>query len=250
MKLPTIRIRLEAGLAIWLLSLHVGWSFYNPQTGRWLSRDPAEAKADGSLYAFVVNDPQAHIDPDGRISIMRVPHATETGRCGKFEVRWSFLLDDPLNWLIDGFFVQKVTREAQLHWCPCAVPGHIAMFPTYWEAWRLGPHGRPVGSNPLGDDAFQYEGNVRAGATPGSQGAWSWHNVSGELKFFPQLITGDLDVIWPRLDQAGGLPSTYDQPTWWDDPPEEGPAFHCVLARWDCCCPDWPWPREQYDIVP
>lgn len=37
-------------------------AFYNPQTGRWLSRDPVEEEDGGNLYAFVRNRPVDRVD--------------------------------------------------------------------------------------------------------------------------------------------------------------------------------------------
>jgi len=38
---------------------------YNPSTGRWLTRDPAEEDGGPNLYGFVGNDPIAAVDPFG-----------------------------------------------------------------------------------------------------------------------------------------------------------------------------------------
>lgn len=42
-----------------------GLCFYNPTTGKWLSRDPLGEAPANSLYAFAQNNPQAVIDPYG-----------------------------------------------------------------------------------------------------------------------------------------------------------------------------------------
>lgn len=44
----------------------VAQAFYNPSAGRWLSRDPIAERGGKNLYAFVGNNPQGRIDPDGR----------------------------------------------------------------------------------------------------------------------------------------------------------------------------------------
>jgi hypothetical protein len=41
-------------------------AFYNPSTGRWLSRDPIEEKGGLNLYGFVTNDPVCKYDILGR----------------------------------------------------------------------------------------------------------------------------------------------------------------------------------------
>ena len=40
-------------------------AFYNPGTGRWLSKDPIEERGGYNLHGFVVNDPLNKIDPLG-----------------------------------------------------------------------------------------------------------------------------------------------------------------------------------------
>jgi hypothetical protein len=44
-------------------------AFYNPATGRWLSRDPVGEVSRGALYGFVENDPAAKSDALGLFSI-------------------------------------------------------------------------------------------------------------------------------------------------------------------------------------
>lgn len=41
-------------------------AFYNPSTGRWLSRDPIGEQGGRNLYGFVRNDPVQFVDTDGR----------------------------------------------------------------------------------------------------------------------------------------------------------------------------------------
>lgn len=43
-------------------------AFYNPSTGRWLSRDPIEERGGRNLYGFVENNPNHRWDALGRIS--------------------------------------------------------------------------------------------------------------------------------------------------------------------------------------
>lgn len=42
--------------------LRAGFSFYNPQMGRWTTRDPIEERGGENLYAFCSNDPVDSID--------------------------------------------------------------------------------------------------------------------------------------------------------------------------------------------
>lgn len=45
---------------------YYGFRYYNPSTGRWLSRDPIEEGDGPNMYAFARNNALAYIDPDGR----------------------------------------------------------------------------------------------------------------------------------------------------------------------------------------
>jgi hypothetical protein len=47
---------------IMMLSLHEAQAFYNPSTGRWLSRDPISEQGGKNLYFLVENDSVAHYD--------------------------------------------------------------------------------------------------------------------------------------------------------------------------------------------
>jgi hypothetical protein len=61
-----------------LLAAIAAWStiqvsaFYNPSTGRWLSRDPAGEKAGANLYSFVSNVPVQSIDFLGRFTLIEI----------------------------------------------------------------------------------------------------------------------------------------------------------------------------------
>jgi RHS repeat-associated protein len=49
--------------------LYYGYRYYNPSTGRWLSRDPIEEKGGKNLYGFVSNDPVDKADARGKAEI-------------------------------------------------------------------------------------------------------------------------------------------------------------------------------------
>lgn len=47
--------------------VYYGYRYYQPETGRWLSRDPLGEAGGANLYAFNANSPTNLIDPDGQI---------------------------------------------------------------------------------------------------------------------------------------------------------------------------------------
>jgi hypothetical protein len=49
-------------LALWLLTVQSAHCYYNPTTGRWISRDPVAEKGGMNTSSFVANDPVAKVD--------------------------------------------------------------------------------------------------------------------------------------------------------------------------------------------
>jgi hypothetical protein len=85
MKAPTRTIHLVSltlSLSAWLLHPQSAQCFYNPNTGRWLSRDPIGEHLDKSLYAFALNDSANKIDILGqRCCLITVSHG-ESSKLG------------------------------------------------------------------------------------------------------------------------------------------------------------------------
>jgi hypothetical protein len=68
------RLALPLTLLVWLLGQQTAFCYYNPNTGRWLNRDPIEEKGGPNLYGFVNNNPMGGIDLVGlRIYVMTPP---------------------------------------------------------------------------------------------------------------------------------------------------------------------------------
>jgi uncharacterized protein RhaS with RHS repeats len=63
--MKTNRTGWSLGILIWLVTIQSGWSFYNPQTGRWLSRDPIAERGGANVYGFVSNDTLNSFDAHG-----------------------------------------------------------------------------------------------------------------------------------------------------------------------------------------
>jgi len=70
LKLMT-RLLLLAGLLIGFAP--VAQAFYNPSTGRWLSRDPIEERGGVNLHGFVRNRSVDFVDADGLVEFPRIP---------------------------------------------------------------------------------------------------------------------------------------------------------------------------------
>lgn len=59
--------------ALWLLAIAHAHAFYNPQSGRWLNRDPIEENGGLNLHNFVQENPITVVDSDGLVSFPRIP---------------------------------------------------------------------------------------------------------------------------------------------------------------------------------
>jgi uncharacterized protein RhaS with RHS repeats len=66
---PRIRSIALAACLAWLLPL-TSQAFYNPSTGRWLSRDPIEEKGGANLHSMCANAPTAQVDALGLAPIL------------------------------------------------------------------------------------------------------------------------------------------------------------------------------------
>jgi uncharacterized protein RhaS with RHS repeats len=64
----------------------IGQCFYNPSTGKWLSRDPIEEQGGANLYQFVFNAPIAAVDFVGLAIKTRNKNNTQTITLGNCEV--------------------------------------------------------------------------------------------------------------------------------------------------------------------
>jgi RHS repeat-associated protein len=60
--------------------LYYGYRFYDPNTGRWLSRDPIEEEGGLNLYAYVFNNPVNQFDPFGlQSNVIGIPAMIAAG---------------------------------------------------------------------------------------------------------------------------------------------------------------------------
>jgi hypothetical protein len=63
--------------------------FYNPSTGRWLSRDPIEESGGKNLYAFVGNNPISRFDRFGLTDQQCTKCGVKSARLEVLGVGWS-----------------------------------------------------------------------------------------------------------------------------------------------------------------
>ena len=210
--------------------LYYGYRFYDPITGRWLSRDPIEEEGGLNLYGFVRNDGVNFFDADGRITVTTVTENPVT-KCGSSSVDFKFALDKAAPNV--GYIVQKVTITRDFKKCDGSdANGGLKEKEVFWEAFT-------VSKNQTEAREIDHAGQIDRDGYVGKI------EVTTELKFYLQSTTGVLvNNGWiPDKSKPWGLvPGTETEPTWWNSKSANGEtdATRSVKTEWRCCpgsCP-------------
>ena len=218
-------------------------AFYNPTTGRWLSRDPIDERDVANLYAFCRNSDVNTYDYLGNLTISPiVPY--EAGNCGAFAVTYAFGLNAPAP-AEGGYIVQRIVRTESVTYCETGTT--YSQSTSYWEAFEVAPNA----SIASGVDSFAYGG-------PGCAPSKGNYSISGTAFFYSKSKVGNLDAntpITPWLPDrnyggdflppscltsisAGTAPSIgFEPPFWRNVIPDEAAPIRTVSVRWNCCCP-------------
>ena len=113
--------------------LYYGYRYYNPNTGRWLSRDPIGEAGGLNVYAFVVNDPLSFIDPlgDDFIAVSDRPVKGTLGLFYHYSVQYWISCDNPeLNteYDIEKWLKKNVAKKRE---------STELLADEGWKVWRL-----------------------------------------------------------------------------------------------------------------
>jgi hypothetical protein len=202
-------------------------AFYNPQTGRWLNRDPIEERGGYNLQTMVNNNPVSQVDVDGRTTFKL--RTFDKDECGWAHAIWGFTLDSAAP--CDGYFVQKVTLQRRRRFC--GYPGDYAYYSeTAWEIWPFKvSKDASQSAEPLAD-SFKLSQYSQSDGTM---------ITLGVMRFVCERDFGnDQPLKWPTgkvLDgiiDTGILPHAKTKPAWWSKGFEE--ASHSLTSNWVCCC--------------
>jgi RHS repeat-associated protein len=86
---------------------YYGYRFYDPNTQRWLNRDPLGEAGGVNLYGFVWNNPTTYSDPDGQ-----APHAwVARGAFLVGSMIGDYLYDEFVDPMLDDYFATHVDPE-------------------------------------------------------------------------------------------------------------------------------------------
>lgn len=158
----------------------------------------------------------------------------EQDSCGKFERKFTFILDNPAP--TDGYFIQQVDRYDNIVDCPSIGQCPANPTTTFWEAFFV-----TAGSTTFYRQGIGFTDSAGHDSVPNKSGA---RYAYGEIRFFPIAVTGDLGRnrvagLWKPGNKggaapSGNLPSVSTAPGWWGNY-TEGPATRYVTADWRCC---------------
>lgn len=211
------------GSIVLLMLPGLGSAMYDPQMGRFCSRDPIAYEDNTNLFQYTKSSPMKSIDPGGEFSIEPLDWKL-TELCGGFEfyVKWHVAKNEKKGWI-----VQHIIEEYDVYYCDDS--RRDVRRDEFWEAWEVQDgkvHAGRVGFGPHNADGF---------AAPGygtdSKGSIKF---TGYVKFLPNYR---LDArIW-RVGGKGGvggaLPEIDKFPGPWDDATAQ---LHQATIEWTCCC--------------
>jgi hypothetical protein len=217
-----------------LLLAHDALAFYNPQTGRWLSRDPIEERGGKNLYAFVANDPIKSIDSLGQLRLVmesiKAPKATSD--CGGAESTIKYRLDGAVG--KSGWLIQHVKGDYKVTDCKGnPIKGKYGTF-EYWEAWHV--IDGVVYEDPLSGGAVTVmieSGEDLFGIPDQGKKTKGTLRKEGYAEFYEGYNL--TKPPWGDLPAAGALPAIKTSPFNWSD---SGKLPHWLNVKYDCCsCP-------------
>jgi RHS repeat-associated protein len=226
---------------------------YESAMGRayWLSRDPIGERGGINLYGMVGNDAVNRVDHLGLITVRT--RAKEPGECGAYTVGFDFSLDQLAT--TDGYMIQEVSWTLKLR---KAGGGFETTSGTFYESWPISKGTGmtnwrgPVQSGNTVVQSTDISGRKGGECTEGSyeaKGTIRFHSVgtTGLMPNSPGRPPADIPGPWAPntgfsiggVPQAGTLPSSPDQPPWWNNPSPnaEKEGSRRVFAEWNCVPP-------------
>ncbi len=162
---------------------------YDPNMGRWMSRDPIGEEGGVNLYGFVENDGVNKADFLG-MSGLHLSYKSEPiflGECGSFEwvVNWKV---SPKSGAKGGIVLQEISNEAYATPDP-TLPMESRISEHYYEAWRVLPN-----STKISDAALTLNDGEHASGS--SMDRWAYG--------IEDPLAGGIDVNKPAFDNTKG----------------------------------------------
>ena len=223
-----------------LVCAQTATAFYNPSTGRWLSRDPVENTGGVNLHSFIAEDPVNKVDRFGlqelrEQPILHVSTATpQPAECGAFSWLAIWVLDPAhpsANPVSGGLIVQYVSATFDIAQDAEGTPAHLGpprahpLYPEDWpfyEAWHI-PPGRPRPSNGY-DDLW---------AMPSFEGTKGTFTIVAQADYYDGA-----DIPWNFVSGGAGPGSNQLPTSGYFIPPgaSTSTVSRSLTASWNCLC--------------
>ena len=237
-----------------------GFRYYDPETGRWPSRDLIEEEGGRNVYQSMENDGLNRLDNLGLLPTLEaIPHSMATrenpyvGDCGlaTWVIEWK-IGGKAADFLFGGQIIQDVeirtdiTDCSGLPWYNEARGEPIPHLRTYTESWRVLPSSFTVngledltpGALGISQNDFDRRKNADIFGSDEEliseqcqQPSKGTITTVGYARYYP--VQGP--VNWPRgRSGAELLRSTTINPDW-DKPGTSNLVKRSFKVRWDCC---------------
>ena len=226
---------------------------YSPQSGRWLSEDPAGFIDGPNAYVFVLNDPINKSDPSGlALEIIQSVPRKLNPTCKKISATaawWFRVRPWPCRGNL-GFFIQRVTVNCMICDCVDTNECYHTSF-QYWEAWPVHKPNTPQRERLPNVPATLRVKDTAAYSTDKPRGSY---RQSGVVRFYcvaprgRQRQDGELDPdevsiqptgqipAGPCTTTSGNLARITTEPGFWRRAPAEGGKGRYFRMEWNCCC--------------
>jgi uncharacterized protein RhaS with RHS repeats len=147
-------------LTAWLLLPQAAQCFYNPSTGRWISRDPIEEKGGINLYGFLGNNSINHVDSLGKATWKEKWWCSKHLCCCGNVYDSDAVIHDAMEREYPGKGNTDSTRENAIKHCSWMCYAASAAHCTAQSAKELGDAHEDYPSNPTADKNMDLYNNA------------------------------------------------------------------------------------------
>lgn len=213
-------------LLLFYALISIAQAHYDPQVGRWMSRDPIAENGGLNLYGFAGNDGVNKIDRFGLKSTLSANQMSDPvlGKCGKFEwdIAWSISAKTDSGIILQDVEWKKVATNCD------GTERNVEK--KYSEIWDVG----------MGVDMANVKDRFSSGYNKQSKGKVT---IKGWARLYPSRLFDDETDKLKAIGWLQNNPDTYAGPLWsglkkpgWTDSDRSNLVEHSIEVEWDCCC--------------
>jgi RHS repeat-associated protein len=199
--------------------LYYGYRYYNPSTGRWLSRDPIGEEGGLNLYGFVGNEPTGSVDALG-LEVWKLRTWLDWAFLGN-SIRWRFItvpatpsnpaITYPQVWPRRGWLASGITTVAEAMFETTSGCGGIRILgtsdlsspPSWVSVYKV--------SGMTKTDVWELDADPRCGCQKGYfVRMWHFFTNKGTIKIKPVGAGGSAEIKAGPMKLGGSFGATWD----------------------------------------